>query len=285
MSVTVLAPAKINLTLDVVGKRADGYHTLQTVMQTVSLYDRITVDYAAEGVTLQCDGGIPCDSTNTAYKAAALFRDAIGYAGGFTVTVEKGIPSQAGLAGGSADAAGVLHALNRLTGAGLSVNDLCAIGGKIGADVPFCIHGGTVLCTDIGTVLTPVSPLPPCGIVIVKPEGGVSTPEAYRLLDAAEYLLHPNVAAQCEALARGDLRGIAAQVGNTFEQPLCLPETATIRRILAENGALASALSGSGSAVFGLFETEAQAASCVTAFGDRYPFAAACTPCEGVCFE
>lgn len=285
MSVTALAPAKINLTLDVIGKREDGYHLLNTVMQTVSLYDRVTVDYAEEGITLRCNGDIPSDPTNTAYKAATLFREAIGYHGGFTVTVEKTIPSEAGLAGGSADAAGVLHALNRLTGAGLSVAQLCAIGAKIGADVPFCIHGGTVLCTDIGTVLTPVSPLSSCGILIVKPQGGVSTPEAYRLLDAAEHLLSLDVAAQCEALKRGDLNGVAAQVGNTFETPLALPETATIRRIMAENGALASALSGAGSAVFGLFKTKEQAASCATAFGDRYPFTAVCEPCGGVLFE
>ncbi len=285
MSITVLSPAKLNLSLNVVGRRADGYHLLDTVMQTVNVYDRITVDYAPAGIQLTCDGNVPMDMRCTAYQAAVRFQEATGYTGGFAVTVEKHIPFEAGLAGGSADAAGVLHALNRLTGAGLSVEKLCEIGSAIGADVPFCVHGGTVLCTDIGTVLTPLAPLPPCYIVVAKPEGGVSTPEAYRLLDTAPSLCSVDVAAQCAAMSRGDLTGVAAQVGNAFEAALNLPYTAPIRQVMADCGALAGALSGSGSAVFGLFDREEQATRCATALQGDYPFVTVCTPCDGVKFD
>ena len=158
MSVTVLAPAKINLALDVVGRREDGYHLLETVFQTVDWYDRITVEVADKTEVL-CDGGAPQDASNTAYRAAVLFAEYTKRDEQYRVTVEKHIPMQAGLAGGSADAAGTLVALNRLTGADLSVDDLCAIGAKIGADVPFCIRGGTMLGTGTGTDLSPLPAL------------------------------------------------------------------------------------------------------------------------------
>ena len=287
MMVKAFAPAKINLTLDVTGRREDGYHLLCTVMQTVDWYDVVTVSSADDGaVTLNCDGGIPADASNTAYKAAVLFRQAAGCADrGFTVTVEKHIPSQAGLAGGSADAAGVLHALNELTGAGLSVVELCDIGAHIGADVPFCVRGGTVLCTGTGTELAPLPALPDCTVVIVKPDGGVSTPEAYRLLDTAPVLLHPDTHGLCAALQQGGLAGVAACVSNSFEQPLALPHTAGICSRLRAGGALAAALSGSGSAVFGLFENAQTAAACADALAATYAQIRVCHPCPGVKLE
>ncbi len=286
MTIKALAPAKINLTLDVVGRRADGYHLLRSVMQTVSLYDTVTVT-STENTTIDliCDGGIPADMSNTAYKAAALFRETVGYSGGVAITVEKTIPSQAGLAGGSSDAAAVLVALNELTGAGLTVEQLCELGGRIGADVPLCIHGGTVLCTGIGTQLSPLPPLPPCAVVIVKPRGGVSTPEAYRLLDNASVLHHPDTDGMCRALAQRDLQGVAACVGNSFEQPLALPFTADIRDRLTDGGALASALSGSGSAVFGLFTDVESATVAARSLREYYPNTVVCRPCEGILLE
>lgn len=286
MKVTALAPAKINLSLDVTGRREDGYHLLRSVMQTVSLYDTVTVSYGEDDrIVLHCDGGIPADEHNTAYKAAALFRQETGCTAGFVITVKKAIPSQAGLAGGSSDAAGVLAALNELTGAGLSTQALCRLGERIGADVPFCIHGGTVLCTGIGTRLTPQPPLPDCAVVIVKPNGGVSTPEAYRLLDDAPHLSHPDVEGQCAALRRGDLNGVCDRVGNSFEQPLQLPHTAAIRRSLTDGGAAASALSGSGSAVFGLFYDEETARCCARQLQRQYPQTAVCCPCSGIILQ
>ena len=282
MMVTALAPAKINLTLEITGRRADGYHLLRTVMQTVDLYDTVTVCEADQGIHLRCSGGIPADQHNTAYKAAALFLETVGYPGGVSIDVEKRIPSQAGLAGGSADAAGVLHALNKLTGANLPVERLCELGERIGADVPFCVHGGTVLCTGTGTVLTPLPPMPDCAMVIVKPEGGVSTPEAYRLLDSASSLLCPDTDGVCAALHNGDLPAIACRVGNAFEAPLSLPSTAPICAALYEGGALSAALSGSGSAVFGLFTDTEAATNCAALLSNRYAFATVCRPCSGV---
>lgn len=287
MTVTALAPAKINLTLDVVGRRADGYHLLESVMQTVDLYDEITVAPAADDrITLHCDGGIPADGSNTAYKAAVQFREAVGCPQqGFVITVKKQIPSQAGLAGGSTDAAGVLHALNVLTNAELTTAQLCEIGSRIGADVPFCVHGGTVLCTGVGEILAPVTPLPDCGIVLVKPDGGVSTPEAYHLLDTAPHLQHPDSGGLCAALTRGDLPGIAACVGNIFEAPLHLPHTADIGTRLLSGGALTAALSGSGSAVFGLFADLSAATACADTLRETYPHTWVCRPCHGVILE
>ena len=283
MKVRAFAPAKINLTLDIVGRREDGYHLLESVMQTVDLCDTVTATYADdENIHLTCDGGIPCDATNTAYRAATLFRQAVGLSYGFVITVEKQIPSQAGLAGGSSDAAAVLVALNVLTKAELSTDALCAIGAQIGADVPFCVQGGTVLCTGIGTDLTPLSPMTTCTVVIVKPRGGVSTPEAYRLLDTADYLEHPDTDAMCDAIKQGNLIGVAQHVGNSFERPLNLPHTATIRRQMDRYGAIASALSGSGSAVFGLFENEETAQDAVSALSVDYPQTFLCRPCNGI---
>ncbi len=286
MKVRAFAPAKINLTLDIVGRREDGYHLLESVMQTVDLYDVITVAYADdEDIHLTCDGGIPCDATNTAYRAADLFRKTIGISDGFIIMVEKHIPSQAGLAGGSSDAAAVLVALNVLTNAGLSTDQLCELGAKIGADVPFCVQGGTVLCTDIGTELTALLPMPTCTVIIAKPESGVSTPEAYRLLDSAKHLEHPNTQAMCEAIRQHNLSGIFKTVGNSFEQPLNLPHTATIRQTMEQYGAYASALSGSGSAVFGLFENDQTAQAALSALTVPFLKTALCHPCNGIHYE
>ncbi len=283
MKVRASAPAKINLTLDIVGRREDGYHLLESVMQTVDLCDTVTVAYADDGdIHLTCDGGIPCDTTNTAYRAAKLFRETIKTSDGFTVTVEKRIPSQAGLAGGSSDAAAVLVALNVLTKAHLSVDTLCEMGALIGADVPFCIRGGTVLCTGIGTELIPLSAIPPCTVVIVKPSGGVSTPEAYRLLDTADRLEHPDTDSMCRAIEQRDLVDLSQYVGNSFERPLDLPHTAHIRKQMKQHGAIASALSGSGSAVFGLFADDAAANRATAALSPDYPQTFLCRPCDGI---
>lgn len=279
MRVTVQAPAKLNLALDVIGKRADGYHELRTVMQTVDWCDVVTVEQAPDAaIHLECGGGIPADETNTAYRAAALFREQTGRQEGYIITVQKNIPSQAGMAGGSADGAAVLRALNELTGKPLEEETLLSLAAKIGADVPFCLQGGTALATGIGTVLTPLPALPPCTFVVVKPDGGVSTPEAYRLLDSAPQLVHPDVDGMCQALYHGDLSGVIAAMGNSFEQPLALPHTAAIVQLLKMGGADAALLTGSGSAVFGVFTDEHRAVAAADVVKEQYPLTRICKP-------
>lgn len=279
MSITVDAPAKLNLALDVTGRRDDGYHTLRTVMQTIDWCDTVTVDFAVDdAIHLSCDGGIPADERNIAYRAAALFRERTGRREGYTVTVHKHIPAQAGMAGGSTDGAAVLKALNELTGWPLSQAELLTLAAKLGADVPFCVLGGTVLATGIGTKLTPLPPLPDCTFVVVKPEGGVSTPEAYRLLDGATALLHPDVDALCAALRNGDLDDVIPCMGNSFEAPLALPHTADIVAVLKDNGAAHAMLTGSGSAVFGMFKDKTAAQAAAAALQHTYPLTRVCNP-------
>ncbi len=279
MSITLRAPAKLNLALDVTGRRDDGYHTLRTVMQTVDWCDTVTVDFTDDtAIHLTCDGGIPADESNIAYRAAALFREKTGSTQGVSVTVKKHIPSQAGMAGGSADGAAVLKALNELSGAPLAQEELLALGAKLGADVPFCLLGGTALATGIGTELTPLPPLAPCWFVVVKPEGGVSTPEAYRLLDSAPSLLHPDVDALCTAIKNNDLCGVIPCMGNSFEEPLALPCTADIVARLKKHGAAAALLTGSGSAVFGLFVEQSMALEASQQLQKHYPLTRVCQP-------
>lgn len=281
MSVCVKAPAKINLVLDVAGRRDDGYHVLKTVFQTVDWYDRITVDMAEE-MDFSCGGNAPQDATNTAYRAALAFAEYTGQKAAYRIAVEKHIPAQAGLAGGSADAAGTLVALNELTAAGLTQEELLMLAGKIGADVPFCVMGGTAFATGTGDVLTPLQKFDHGYFVIVKPSGGVSTPEAYRLVDSKEDLYHPSADAFCEALARGDVHGMAAAVGNTFEDALALPDCLKARDLLLQNGAIAACMSGSGTAVFGWFLGREAAQACAANLQPLYAQTRVCVPCDGV---
>ncbi len=280
MSVCVKAPAKINLVLDVVGQREDGYHVLQTVFQSVDWYDRITVDYA-DTMCFTCDGDVPQDASNTAYRAALLFAEHIGERAAYRIAVEKHIPAQAGLAGGSADAAGTLVALNYLTGAGLSQEELRALANKVGADVPFCVMGGTAFATGTGEQLTPLKPLDTGCFVIVKPEGGVSTPEAYGWVDTAKAGEHPSAQAFCEALQNGDVAAMAAAVGNTFEKALALPDCLKAKALLEEHGAMAACMSGSGTAVFGWFTERKAAEDCAAALAPLYAQVRVCRPCGG----
>ena len=279
MSLTVLAPSKLNLSLDVCGVLPNGYHELRSVMQAIDWCDEITVALAPEaGIRLTCDGGIPADERNLAHRAAALFFEFTGQQQGCVIDVKKHIPAEAGMGGGSSDAAAVLRALNELTGTAVSEPDLLALAAKIGADVPFFLIGGTVLATGIGTDLTPLPPLPDCTFVVVRPTGGVSTPEAYRRLDGAPTLYHPDVDGMVTALYAGDLDGVARHVGNSFEVPMALPHTEAITAAMRTHGALAAALTGSGSAVFGLFDDEAAAAACADTLAKAHPLTRLCHP-------
>lgn len=279
MSIVLSAPAKLNLSLDVTGRRDDGYHTLRTVMQSIDWCDTVTVDFAEdEGIHLTCDGGIPADEKNIAYRAAALFCEAIGSKRGYVIDVKKSIPSQAGMAGGSADGAAVLRGLNALHGEPLAEETLLSLGARLGADVPFCLLGGTALAEGIGTELSPLPPLSNGFFVVVKPDGGVSTPEAYRLLDSARTLLHPDVEAQCASIRLHDFDAIAAHAGNSFEAPLALPHTETIVSVLKAHGAAAALLTGSGSAVFGMFKEKATAEAAAAVVKQTYSETRVCLP-------
>lgn len=257
MKVTEKAFGKINLYLDVLGKRDDGYHNIISVMHSVGVYDTVTVT-EADGVSMTCtDKGLTCGEDNLCIKAARAFFAHTGVNGGCLIHLEKHLPSGAGMAGGSSDAAAVLRGLNRIYGGRLTVAELCEIGKTVGADVPFCVVGGTVRTEGIGEIMTPLAPLPPCSIVICEGGAKVSTPEAYRLIDNTPPSKSGNYGAFERALVSGDLKGICDSMYNRFEDtyPLC-GET---KSLLADRGAVGTLMTGSGSAVFGIFEDFATA--------------------------
>lgn len=266
MKLTVKANAKLNLTLDVVGKKDDGYHLLETVMQSVSLYDTVTVrDDKSGGITVSTsDPNIPNDERNLAYKAAkAFFETTCIENPGVDIKIKKRIPCEAGLAGGSADAAAVLTALNEIFSADLSIEELCDIGEKLGADVAFCIVGGTVLARGVGNILSPIPTLEDCFFVIAKPETSVSTANAYALVDSYQgEFIRPDSIELGEHICGGDIRAVARGCINVFEQALGLEESAKIKEIMLEEGALGACLTGSGSAVFAIFTDEDAAKDC-----------------------
>ncbi len=289
MKITVHAHAKINLFLDMTGRRADGYHTITGVMQAVSLSDRVQVSVeepvgkylcvmgarpgAAEEIILTCsDSTLPTEATNLAWRAAVAFFEATGCGcRRLCIDVDKHIPAAAGMAGGSADAAAVLRALNELFEYPLTIDALCAVGLTLGADVPFCIRGGTQLTEGVGEVLTPLPALPPCEILVACAGEGVSTPVAYRALDDLYGGFAPGVYAprrlerdaQLAALQKGDWAGVCAHAFNIFESVI-LPQHPTasfIKKTLLDHGASLSLMSGSGPSVFGVFECGSPALS------------------------
>lgn len=255
----VLAHAKINLTLDILRKREDGYHDLQMVMQTISLADRILIRPAVGPVGLmQADSHyVPSDGRNLAQAAAAAFRDATGLGGPVDIRISKKIPVCAGLAGGSADAAAVLQAMNVLTSAKLSQEALAEIGAKVGSDVPFCVRGGTALAEGRGDQLTPLPRLPRCTVVLCKPHFSISTPALFSRVNVRKIVHRPDTKGLLASLEAGDLPGVARQMYNVFEDVLEPRQQNVIRSIkatLIECGALGASMSGSGPTVFGLFD-------------------------------
>ncbi len=268
-SVSERAYAKVNLGLDVLRRRPDGYHELRMIMQTVSLFDEVEIrrtEGAAGGeaggpegaVSLVTDApGIPTDMHNLACRAAALVRERCGLPGGVRIFLRKRIPSEAGLAGGSADAAAVLRGMNRLFSLGLSAEELSEMGLSLGADVPYCVRGGTALAEGIGERLTRLPDLPQCRIRIRKPPFGLSTPGIFRALDREEVRPedHPDMDRVIAAVRAGNLADAAASIGNLLELPAARerPEILNLKRKFQEEGALGASMSGSGSAVLGIF--------------------------------
>lgn len=282
MQVTVHAPAKLNLTLDVVGKRADGYHELKSIMQSVDCCDTLVAQPTDGDVALTVLGAPVCPiEKNTAYRAAQVFLRQTGIKGGVCMTLTKRIPRQAGMGGGSADAAAALLALDRLYETRLSTDELCAMGAQVGADVPFCVLGGTAMVTGIGEKLEPLPPMPDCFIVVAQPTDGVSTAAAYAALDEAPVSVRPDNTAAVAALRRGDLDGMCREVCNVFEAATALDGVRAIRARMAAFSPLAAQMTGSGSAVFALFSEQAQAQACAEALAREFPVAFVCRPCDG----
>ncbi len=276
-SLVLNAKAKINLYLDVTGKRADGYHLLETVMHTVSLCDTVTLKKTdRSGIEISCsDPLIPCNEKNIAYKCAAAFFDKTGISsGGVSIDIIKRIPSQAGMGGGSADGAAVLTGLDRLFETGLSEGELISIGARIGADIPFCIKGGCGYCTGIGEIIEPLPAI--CGCVLIgKGKAGISTAEAFGKIDSLGSGIGISGIKQIFGNV-SSLTDIAPFCRNIFDDVTSLEEVTNIKRIMTENGAVCSAMTGSGSAVFGLFESENVAVKAQKVLKQKNYFTALC---------
>lgn len=260
------AYAKLNLTLEVCGKREDGYHDIRSIMQTISLRDEVELSVGTRAPwRIECsDASLPTCEANLAWKAAeAFFGAARQSPDGLLVRIVKRIPQQAGLGGGSADAGAVLRALNRIFGSPFSAAELAALGASVGSDVPFCTLGGAAMAEGRGERLRRLACMPKCALVIVKPPFAASTPALYRLLDARAEAVRANHGALEQALAAGDLRGVAQNLRNAFD-PLVSslhPSIGAIKAALFACGALGCQLTGSGSAVYAVMPDEASAAA------------------------
>lgn len=265
-SIVVDAPAKINLSLDITGIRENGYHNIDTVMQSVGLCDTVTISrMSGQGLYISCNQPrIPCDETNYAHIAASRFFERFGRPDtAISIDIQKRIPSEAGLAGGSADAAGVLVGLNGLLDVGADVETLCGLGLTVGADVPFCIMGGTRRARGVGEEFSILPALPPCHILIAKPAAGISTAESYRRYDRSGARRRPDTDRLVHCLEQADLQGLAKGMYNVLSEVAELPAIEEIRAVMLACGALGAMMTGSGSAVFGLFTSRGQAKHCL----------------------
>lgn len=262
-SITVKAYAKINLGLDVLRKRPDGYHDVSMIMQTVNLYDTINIKKTKfQSITVGTNlYYLPTDRRNLAYKAALLFDEIHPIRSGLNIFINKRIPVAAGLAGGSADAAAVLKGLNRLFQADLSLDELMKLGVKIGADVPYCLLMGTALSEGIGEILKPIDPMPDCYILLVKPEISVSTKHVYENLKLDNNTRHPDIPAMLNALKENDIYRLTSLMENILES-VTIKEHAIIGDIkekMMDKKALTALMSGSGPTVFGIFDDQNKA--------------------------
>ncbi len=269
------AYAKLNLTLDILHKREDGFHEIESIMQQITMCDDVEIDVeTGEDWKLECDWeDVPTDSENLAWKAAGVFYREIGKdPQGITIRITKRIPMGAGLAGGSADAAAVLRALNRHEGEPFTIWELSRLSAKIGSDVPFCVLGGTALAKGRGEKLAQLLPMPQCFYCIAKPEFSVSTPKLYAAWDEVAEPYHPDNNGMGRALDQQNLMHVAGYLGNGFE-PLASaehPEIEEIKQIMSDCGALGAAMTGSGSAVFGIFDAFDMAATASMKLMEKY---------------
>ncbi len=252
----IKAYAKINLGLDVVRRLENGYHEVKMVMQTVGIYDVLDFQRTEGGIVITTDTGeLPTDENNLIYKAAKLMMETYHISEGVKIHLEKHIPIAAGMAGGSTDAAATMKGMNRLFDLGCTLKDLMELGVKIGADVPYCVMGGTALAEGIGEKLTPLAPAPDCYVLVAKPDINVSTKYVYEHLDAQEIVKHPDIDGMVEAIAEESLQGILDRMENVLEMVTvsAYPVIQTIKDRMKELGAINSLMSGSGPTVFGIF--------------------------------
>ncbi len=276
--ITKKAYAKINLFLSVGAKRQDGYHDIESVFHRISLHDEIKITKNGDGgIAFTCsDPTLPCDEKNLAVRAALLFFEQWGKSFGVTIHLEKHIPSQAGLGGGSADAAAVLCGLNALAGEPFSKSELAAMGATLGADVPFCVLGGCMVAKGIGELLSPHDVLPSLPLVVAKGDVGISTKDAYAALDARGVSATRDCRAMLDAITSGDIPGVAQLLQNDFEAvtDVHLP----LKSALFKAGAAGALMSGSGSAVFGIFAEDKTAFLCAETLRKDGYFAEVCYP-------
>lgn len=260
--VTMKAPAKINLTLDVVGRRENGYHDLRMIMQTIDIYDELTIVHTGSPqIELAMDKELPdkiAPEQNLVYKAAKLMQKQYQLPYGFKIHLKKNIPAAAGLAGGSADCAATLLGINHLCGLSLDKEELCNLGVTLGADVPFCIKQGTMLAEGIGEILTPLPDLPPLWAVLIKPDFPISTAHVYQSIDHRLLMYHPDTPRAVDAISRRDMITLAQNLSNVLETATFKehPELADLKEFFLQNGAIGSLMSGSGPTMYGLYQDE-----------------------------
>ena len=276
------ACAKINLFLDITGLDGNGYHLIDSVMQSVTLCDEIEIsEIDGKNIIIECDKeGIPCDERNITHKAAKAFFERTGFSKGIKIIINKKIPHEAGLGGGSADAAAVLVELNDIFNTSFNTDELCEIGKTVGADVPFCIVGGTMRAGGIGEKLAVLPSMPNCHIVIAKPPFGVSTKRAYSDYDRLENPEKLDVKAVLTALENADINTLGNSLSNAFEQVVPFEKFRDIKEIMLQSGALGCLMSGSGSAVFALFSEVQNAQRCAEKLDDICSRVHICEPCE-----
>ena len=268
--VTVIAPAKINLSLDILGVDERGYHLLDMIMQTVSLFERVTVSKKKKDITLSSNARyIPTDSKNVAVKAAMLFFEYTGIQGGAHIHIKKTVPIKAGMAGGSADAAGVIVGLDKIYETNLTRQQMCEIGAKAGSDVPFMIMGGTKRVQGVGEIIKPCPPMPKCHLVICMPDKGVSTPAAFANYDTLGEKTLVETDKLVAAMEENDIYGVAKYMANDLEKAAASEYTQPIKEELIQQGAIGSVMTGSGAAVFGVFDDEDKAKAAVEYFRSR----------------
>lgn len=277
-------PAKINLALDITDKRSDGYHMIKTVFQTVSIYDYITIqrmdNLCSEGFTLFCNRPrIPCGKKNIVYKAGKILENFSGknFMENVCVNIEKNIPSGAGMGGGSADAAAAMYGLNKLFELGISIEDLCHISSEAGADVPFFFVGGTAYAEGIGDIITPAeNNLGYLKLIISKGKEGISTAKAYKAVDCLDNPYHPDAEKITLAMKNADMSEFISGIGNIFTKAAKNKEVADIINDLLAGGAEAAEMTGSGSAVFGIFNDPEKLSLCLKKMKKKYVFAREC---------